>query len=301
VNLQAHIVGQLPAAGGLWPRLRACAELTRPRVVLLVAAATAAAYLLSEQQPLRGYRFIQTVLATSLVAAGAGAVNQYMERAADALMKRTACRPLPAGVIAPAAALGLGLVCIAGGTAWLAMCAGAAALPAAFAAVVYLLAYTPLKRISAASTLIGAVAGAMPALVGCWAGAGALTPAGTAMFIIIFLWQMPHFLAIAIIHAEDYARAGFRMLTSCPGEVRAAGRQMVLYSLALVPAVLLPAAQGLAGACYTGAALAACAAMVLASLRCARRPEKDTASAVLAMSVLHLGVVMSALVLDASR
>ncbi len=189
-----------------------------------------------------------TLLGTALVAGGAGALNQWLERDRDAMMRRTANRALPGGRLSGAQAVSFGVVLGVLGLGLLAL--GANTLAASVALVTFLLyvfVYTPLKTLTTLNTAIGAVPGALPPLIGWGAATGRLGIEAWSLFLIVFLWQFPHFLAIAWIYRDDYRRAGFRMLTARDDRGRMTGCQAVSYALALIPAGLLPATIGLAG------------------------------------------------------
>ena len=185
----------------------------------------------------------QAVAGTALVAGGAAVLNQVYERDTDALMRRTRARPLPDGRVPPADARIFGLALAVGGLALLAARANCLAAALAVATlVVYLIVYTPMKRRSPLSTLVGAVPGALPPLIGWTASHGSLSLGGAALFAIVFLWQIPHFMAIAWMYRDDYGKAGFPMLPVIEPDGRRAGRQAVLYAAALLPVSLVPAA-----------------------------------------------------------
>ena len=165
----------------------------------------------------------------------------------------------------------------------------------------YVLAYTPLKRVTALNTLVGAVPGALPPVIGWAAVRGSIGPEAWALFLIVFLWQFPHFLAIAWIHRADYRRAGLKMLSGADESGAASGRQMVAYALALVPVSLLPSAMGLAGTAYFLGALVAGLAFVAVAARFMMSATGDNARRVLGMSLVHLPLVMALLLLDYVR
>ena len=192
-----------------------------------------------------------TLLGTALVAGGAGALNQAIERARDGLMRRTAGRALPSGRLSIGEAVSFGVLLAVLGTALLLL--GANPLAASVALVtllLYVFVYTPLKPLTSLNTVIGAIPGALPPMIGWGAATGRLGIEAWALFLIVFLWQFPHFLAIAWIYRDDYRRAGFRMLTARDDRGRMTGCQAVSYALALIPAGLLPAMVGLAGPLY---------------------------------------------------
>ena len=210
----------------------------------------------------------QAVAGTALVAGGAAVLNQVYERDTDALMRRTRMRPLPDGRVTPADARVFGLALAACGLALLAARANllAASLAAATIAV-YLLVYTPMKRHSPFATLVGAVPGALPPLIGWTASHGSLSAGGAALFAIVFLWQIPHFMAIAWLYRDDYGKAGFPMLPVIEPDGRKTGRQAVLYAAALLPVSLVPSAIGLSGWPYLAIALVLGIALLWLSVR----------------------------------
>jgi heme o synthase len=240
-------------------RVVAYASLTKPRLVLLVLATVAAGYFLGlrwESRPVTIMTLGATLLGTALVAGGAGALNQWLERDRDAGMRRTANRALPSGRITPREALLFGGLLVAAGTGILLPGAGSLAAAVAFLTfVLYVFVYTPLKTRTTLNTSVGAIPGALPPLIGWAAAAGRLGPEAWSLFLIVFLWQFPHFLAIAWIYREDYRRAGFRMLTTQDARGRKTGCQAFSYALVLVPAGVLPAIIGLAGPVYSVGAL----------------------------------------------
>jgi protoheme IX farnesyltransferase len=240
-------------------RAAAFVSLTKPRLVLMVLVTVAVGFLLGARgsaHEATAAVFSATLLGTALVAGGAGALNQWLERSRDAQMRRTANRALPTGRLTPAQALYFGGLLSFMGTAILLLFVNALAAAAAFVTLVlYVAVYTPLKSVTTLNTVIGAVPGALPPLIGWGAATGTLGREAWTLFLIVFLWQFPHFLAIAWIHRDDYARAGFRMLTARDARGTMTGCQAVSYALALVPAGLLPALVGLAGPVYFAGAL----------------------------------------------
>jgi heme o synthase len=217
------------------------AELVKMRLSILTVATAMAGFALGVDGPWTILLLAATVAGTALSAAGAAALNQWRERDLDALMKRTAARPLPAGRLSAQDALAAGLVLSLAGVSCLAAFANfLAAGLAAGTILLYILVYTPLKRITSLNTIVGAIPGALPPLIGWTAARGSIGAEGITLFAILFLWQMPHFLAIAWLYRQDYARAGFRMLSEGDDQGIATGRQAVLYALALLLVSLLP-------------------------------------------------------------
>ncbi|MFY9823132.1 MAG: heme o synthase [Thermoanaerobaculia bacterium] len=226
-------------------------EMTKPGITVMVVLTAGLGFLLAEGRSFAFVLLVHTLLGTWLVSAGASVLNQVLERETDALMRRTAARPLPAGRMDPDSALFFGVVLAVLGLADLALAVNLlTALLGAVALAGYVFVYTPLKRVSSLATVIGAVPGAIPPMMGWCAVRNELDPAAWVLFGILFFWQLPHFLAIAWLCREDYARGGFPMLTVTDPEGVKAGRQAVLYGAALVPVSLLPSLLGLMGTVY---------------------------------------------------
>ena len=217
------------------------ADLVKARLSLLTVATAMAGFALGVKDSWSWILLAATLTGTALSAAGAAALNQWWEREFDARMKRTRERPLPAGRMAVSDALLTGAVLSLSGVLCLALFANAlAAGLAATTILVYILVYTPLKRVTTLNTIIGAVPGALPPLIGWTAARGSINAEGVTLFAILFLWQMPHFLAIAWLYRADYAQAGFRMLSENDESGAVTGRQAFLYALALLAVSLLP-------------------------------------------------------------
>lgn len=269
-----------PAAATLERRrLAGFLELTKPRITFLVVLTTLVGFLVAAPRPVPVLLLLHALVGTALTAGAAGALNQWAERRLDAEMRRTARRPLPSGQLTPleAAVFGVGLTLA--GTAYLALTTnGLASALSAVTIASYLLLYTPLKRVTSLATVVGAVPGALPPLIGWAAARGRLGVEAWVLFGILFLWQMPHFLALAQLYRADYARAGFRMLTVEDATGRGAGRQATLYALALVPVSLLPTPLGLAGPVYFLGALALGIAFLAAGVAMAVDPTSPAAA-----------------------
>lgn len=238
-------------------RFAAYATLAKLRVATLVLATVAAGFVLGARGSSHPSTLLLTLLGTGMVASGASAWNQYLERRRDLLMRRTASRPLPSGRLAPreAALFGTGIA-IAGVAILVAATNLTTAGLALLTFVLYVGVYTPLKPVTTLNTAIGAIPGALPPVIGWAAATGRLGIEAWALFLIVFLWQFPHFLAIAWIYREDYTRGGHKMLPVVDPDGVMTGRQAASYALALVPAGLLPATIGLAGPVYFAGALA---------------------------------------------
>ena len=273
--------------------------LTKPDVSLLVVVTTLAGFYLGSRGPVDLLRLAHTVFGTTLVAAGTSALNHYFERASDARMRRTASRPLPSGHLQPAEALWFGIGLVATGTVYLALAAGAlAGLLGLATCVTYLAAYTPLKKRTTLATLVGAFPGAVPPLIGWAAASGALSRDAWVLYAILFLWQFPHFLAIAWIYREDYARAGIRMLPVVDRTGKVTFRQILLTATALVPVSLQPAIVGMAGVRYFFGALVLGLALVQVCLWAARSKANVRAKWLMHATVLYLPLLLGLLMLD---
>jgi protoheme IX farnesyltransferase len=274
-------------------------ELTKPRITFLVLVTTAVGYALGVGSAFHPGVFLSLLVGTALVSGGASALNQWAERDADALMARTVTRPLPSGRLAPADALAFGLSISIVGLALLAGAVnGLAALLAAVTLAIYVLAYTPLKRVTSLCTLVGAVPGAIPPMIGWAAARGSLDREAWALFAVLFLWQLPHFLSIAWIYREDYARAGFPMLPVTDPDGRSTARQTVAYAAALIPATLLAGAFSAAGESYLWSALALGGIFVACTVAFALRRSVRSARLVFLVSVIYLPAVLGLMVLD---
>jgi len=273
--------------------------LTKPRLNFLVVATSAAGYYLGAQGPIDPYAMAPAVAGTALVAGGAAALNQLYERDTDALMRRTRLRPLPAGRVAPADAGIFGLLLSAAGLALLALRANWLAASLALGTIlIYLAVYTPMKRRTSLSTLVGAVPGALPALIGWAASRGAIAPGGAALFAIVFLWQIPHFMAIAWLYRDDYGKAGFPMLPVIEPEGRRAGRQALWYAASLLPVSLTPSLVGVAGTIYLVVALALGIALVALAARFNATRSEPSARALFFGSIVYLPLLWIVLVAD---
>ena len=232
-------------------------ELTKPRITVMVVLTALVGYVMGSVGSVGAAGLLPALLGTGLVAAGASVLNMVLERRSDALMERTRLRPLPAGRLHPAEAVAWGLGLTATGLALLAWLSGVlAAGVAALTWASYLFFYTPLKTRTSLATIVGAFPGALPPVIGWAAARGTLDPGSFVLFAILFLWQIPHFLAIASLYREDYARAGFPMLPVLDPDGRVTGRQALANSIALLLVSLSPVAGGMAGGVYLGGALA---------------------------------------------
>ena len=272
-------------------------ELSKSRIVLMVLITTAAGYFIGTPH-FSALTFINLLIGTALVAAGTNALNQYIEREQDAKMNRTRRRPLPGGRIAPRAALLFATGIAIAGTAYLA--ATVNVLTASLGALTltsYIFIYTPLKRISTLCTLIGAVPGAIPPLMGWTAATGALGTGGWILFGILFFWQLPHFMAISWIYRDDYGRAGFEMSSVRDADGTATARQAIFYSLALLAVSVAPTFTHMNGIVYLIGAVVCGLALLATSIAFFFDRSNRTAKRLFMTSNIYLVVVMLLLVI----
>jgi protoheme IX farnesyltransferase len=273
--------------------------LTKPRIVVMVLVTVATGFILGARGGSHPSTLALTMLGTALVAGGASALNQLLERTRDGLMRRTARRPLPSGRLTPAEAAVFGAAISAVGLAVLAWSANPTAAAVALATLIlYVFVYTPLKPLTTLNTAVGAVPGALPPVIGWAAATGRLGAEAWALFLIVFLWQFPHFLAIAWIYRDDYARAGYRMLPAVDPRGRITGRQSAFYALALVPGGLMPTAVGLAGQLYFAGALGLGLFYLAYSVRFWADVSDLTARRLLRASFLYLPAVLLLMLLN---
>jgi len=280
-------------SGGLASKLRDYCTLTKPEVNLLILMTTSAGYYLGSRGGVSLAGMFHTVLGTLLVASGTATLNQCMERVWDGDMRRTANRPLPSGRISAREAFlfGIALSAFGGLYLWLAVNT-LTALLAMSTLLSYLLIYTPLKRKTALCTMLGAVPGAMPTLIGWAGGAGRIDGQAGLLFAILFLWQFPHFLAIALMYREDYARAGFRMLPAFDADSRFTRAEIVGFTVLLVITTLLPMAAG-AGALYLLAVSLAGIFFLYYGAKLAASASRKSASRLVHASVIYLPIVLA--------
>ena len=274
-------------------------SLTKPRLNTLVLVTTAAAYYLGDGQRLPLAHLIHTIVGTALVAGGASALNQHWERDTDRLMRRTRLRPLPDARLHPQDAMWFGIALSAVGLAQLTLFVNTlTAVIAALTLLSYVWLYTPLKVKTSLSTIVGAIPGALPALLGWTAATNALSAGGWVLFGIVFMWQMPHFLAIAWMFRDDYANAGIPLLPVVEPDGRSTGRQTVLYTAGLLPISLLPMAVGMATAYYLVGALTLGAILMVLSLEFAASRSMPSARRLFYGTILYLPLLWIALLTD---
>lgn len=273
--------------------------LTKPRLNFLVLLTTAAAYSLGAGPESTLMAFAHTLLGTFLVAGGASALNQVWERETDKLMRRTRMRPMADMRVQPVTATTFGLLLTVLGAAELAYFLNPlSAVVALFTAVSYVLFYTPLKTRTSLSTIVGALPGALPAVIGWAAATNTLSIEGWVLFGIVFMWQMPHFLAIAWMYRDEYARAGMPLLPVIEPDGRSTGRQAVIYTAALIPLSMLPTGVGLASPWYMVGALTLGAILMVMSLEFSAKRNIDTARRLFFGSILYLPILWALLVFD---
>lgn len=278
---------------------RVWSELFKARLTALVVLTTTLGFYFGARDGVGGLLFWETLVATALLASGAAALNQYLERGPDALMERTRNRPLPSGAVTPATALQVGVGLSVLGMLWLTFRVNPlTGLLGTLTLGSYLFVYTPLKRVTTLNTLVGAVPGALPPLMGWTAATGELGAGGWALFTILFFWQLPHFMAIAWMYRDDYARGGFRMLPVVDPEGRRTGMSAVRHTVALMAFSLAPVALGLAGRWYAGVALALGLAFLACAVVFAARLTREAARRLFLASILYLPILLSVLVAD---
>jgi protoheme IX farnesyltransferase len=274
-------------------------ELTKPRITLMVVLTTFVGYALAADGAWRASALLATLLGTGLVAAGAATLNMVLERQTDARMRRTSGRPLPAGRLRTVEALGWGLALTWPGLAILAWFSGLLAAAVALTTwASYLFLYTPLKTRTSLATIVGAFPGALPPVIGWTAVRGQIEPGAVILFAIMFLWQIPHFLAIAWIFREDYAQGGLPMLPVLDPEGRLTGRQAVANSLALFIVSLTPTVAGIAGLWYLAGAVLLGAGFTAAAVAAAVTRTVPAARRLFLASLVYLPLLFAFLLAD---
>ena len=280
-------------------RVSAYLELTKPRITLLIVLTSAAGFGLASRGNLNYAALTSALFGIALLSSGIATLNQYMERDLDGLMRRTAGRPLPSGKLLPweAMAFGVGLT-VAAEIYLLAFVNPLSAMLGLTVIAGYLFGYTPLKTRTSLSTLVGAFPGAVPPLIGWTAARGELSIEGWVLFAILFLWQFPHFLAIAWMYREDYSRAGILMLPVVEPDGRVTAQQIVVYTLMLIPVSLLPTILGMSGKVYFYGAIVLGLLFLYSSLRAAFSLSRQQARRLLLASVFYLPLLFILMVLN---
>ena len=273
--------------------------LAKPRLNMLVVVSAVAGYVMASGDTSDVVRLLCMTIGTGLVAGGASGFNQILEREPDALMQRTRLRPMPDGRLSVRDALLFAIALTAAGLIILAAGANLLSAVVAFATLAsYAVVYTPLKKRTSFSTVVGAVPGALPPVIGWAAAEGALSHGAWVLFGIVFLWQLPHFLAIAWMHREDYARAGFPMLPVIEPDGRSTARQAVVYSAALLPVSLAPTLIGMTGTLYFTAALILSLLFLALSLKFAMSRSIPDARRLFFGSITYLPLLWMLMIAD---
>jgi heme o synthase len=280
-------------------RVAAYAELTKPRITFLIVLTSAAGFALASRSGIDYVALVRALLGIGLLSSGIATLNQYAERDLDGLMRRTANRPLPAGKLAPweALAFGAGLTILAE-IYLLVLVNPLSALLGLTVIAGYLFAYTPLKTRTTLSTLVGAFPGAVPPLIGWTAARGSVSIEAWILFAILFLWQFPHFLAIAWMYREDYGRAGILMLPVVEPDGKVTAQQIVVYTLMLLPVSLLPTVLGMSGQIYFVGAIVLGLLFLYSSLQAAFSMSRQHARRLLLASVLYLPLLFILMVVN---
>jgi protoheme IX farnesyltransferase len=303
--MKAAIIGtrNVVAAGQL-SRSRVLAdfaELVKARLTLLVLLTTTTGFYLATDNPTDYVALFHTVFGTAAAAAGAAALNQWWERGLDALMHRTRTRPVPAGRMRPIEALALGSALSIFGVGYLAfVCNALSAILAAITIIIYIFAYTPLKRVSTLNTALGAVPGALPPMIGWAAARGTIDAGAWSLFAILFFWQLPHFFAIAWMYRDDYARAGFRMISGDDRSGERSASQSVFFCILLFVIAGLPAFLGIVTAAYLLVELALGGVFVAVAMCFLRTRSPAAARLLFITSIVYLPLLLLSLVLTKS-
>jgi heme o synthase len=273
-------------------------ELVKARLTLLVLLTTAVGFYLGAEGPINWTALVQAVLGTAAAAAGAAALNQWWEHRLDALMQRTQSRPVPAGRMRPVDALAIGSALSIFGVAYLAVvCNALSAALAAITIIIYIFAYTPLKLVSTFNTALGAIPGALPPMIGWAAARGTLNAGAWMLFAILFLWQLPHFFAIAWMYRDDYARAGFQMISGNDRTGERSASQSVFFCMLLLIVAGLPAYLGIATVFYLLAELILGGIFVAVAMRFLKTRARSDARRLFLTSIIYLPLLLGALVL----
>jgi heme o synthase len=299
IDLHPTVTAQTVAPLGVKARAAAYLELTKPRITFLIVLTSAAGFCLGSRGAVNYLTFAHAMLGIALLSSGIATLNQFMERDLDGLMRRTENRPLPSGRLFPFEALWFGVALTMLAELYLALSVNLLTAGLGLTVVTgYLFLYTPLKTRTTLSTAVGAFPGAMPPLMGWTAARGEIDVSAWVLFAILFLWQFPHFLAIAWMYREDYGRAGIRMLPVVEPDGRVTGQQIILYALMLVPVSLLPWLLGISGKVYFLTALILGLLFLGSSIRAALSKSNQHARQLLLASVLYLPLLFGVMVLN---
>jgi protoheme IX farnesyltransferase len=293
----AEILGSAVVAEKSW--VGVLADLVKARLTTLVLLTTLVGFYLGLRGPMDLWLMFHTLFGTALVASGAAALNQLLERDYDARMRRTADRPLPSGRMQPVTVMLFGGVCAVLGLFYLALLVNLlTTVIGAISLLSYLFIYTPLKRMTWLNTAVGAIPGGLPPLMGWAAARGELTGGGWALFAILAFWQLPHFLAIAWIYRDEYAKAGFQMLPNVDPDGSRTAQQAVSHTLGLLPISLCPFLLGMVGPLYLAGALVLGAGFFWCAVRFARNLSMDRARQMFFASIVYLPLLLALLVFD---
>jgi len=290
---------QEPKVIGVRDRMAAFVELTKPRIAAMLVLTAAAGFYLGSEGSFDFLLFLNAMIGIALLAFGVATLNQYIERRTDVLMNRTASRPLPTGRVTPNEALMFGILqCVVSEIYLYFLVNPLTAVLGLTVIVGYVLLYTPLKTRTSASTAIGALPGAMPPLMGWTSASDQITLGAWALFALLFLWQFPHFLAIAWMYRDEYANAGIKMLPVVEPSGRLTARQIVLFTIMLVPVSLAPFFLGFAGPIFLFGALFLGVWFLFESSKAARAKTPLRARRLLLVSVIYLPLIFALVVLD---
>ena len=277
-------------------------DLVKARLTLMVVLTTWMGFSLGSSQAPDWATCFHAIVGTSLLAAGASALNQWWERDLDALMRRTASRPLPAGILTPLTVLAFGVVVSILGLLWLVFLVNLlTAFLGALTLAIYVFVYTPLKQITELNTWVGAIPGALPPLMGWTAATGELGAGGWSLFAILFFWQLPHFMAIAWLYREEYSQAGFRMLSGRDPEGRRSASSAIRNSIALIFVSIVPFLQGISGRIYLSVALVLGGLFLIQAIRFALLLNAMAARRLFFASIFYLPVLLAVLVMDRTK
>ena len=280
-------------------QLGAFFELTKPRITFLILVSTALGFYLGSQGEINSNQFAVTIIGTFLLAGGAGAINHFVEKDLDKLMDRTQSRPIPAGIISSKSALFFGVsISIIGFIILAALVNHLTAILGLITVLLYIFVYTPLKKITWLNTTIGAIPGAMPALGGWAASANELDPNAWILFSILFLWQHPHFYAIALMCKEDYEKAGFQMLPVIEKESNRTNRQIMWHAFLLIPVSLFFVVTGVLGEIYFWGASALGVGYLISGIPLLKSTTFDNAKFLLKISVIYLPALLVVMFID---
>ncbi|HSY18606.1 MAG TPA: heme o synthase [Candidatus Acidoferrales bacterium] len=275
------------------------ADLVKARLTMLVLLTTLVGFYLGRSGAMDYLLMFHTLFGTALVAAGASALNQWLEREHDAKMRRTASRPLPSGRMQPATVVIFGGICSVAGLVYLAVAVNPlTSVLGAVTLISYLFIYTPLKRVTWANTLVGAIPGALPPLMGWTAARNELGGEGWALFAILAFWQLPHFFAIAWMYRDEYAKAGFVMLPNIDPDGSRTAQQSISNTIALIFASLCPFVLGMSGKIYLVAALVLGAGFLLCAIQFSRQMTLPRAKQLFFASIIYLPLLLGAMVWD---